>query len=71
MRHARHDAALNAAEQALKIETTARGQKYIVIIYDGPVVTNREASYVSNVDQSDVVAVTRAVADQITRNGAN
>jgi hypothetical protein len=71
MRHARHDTALNAAEKALEIETTARGQKFIVIIYDGPIVTNREASYISNVNKSDVVAITRAVADQITRNGAN
>jgi len=65
MRHARHDAALNAAEKAVKVETDPRQLKYIVIIYDGPAVATREASFISNVDIGDVVQVCDAVAQQI------
>ena len=68
MRHARHDAALDAAEKALRIETRPRSQRYIVIVYDGPETTHREASYISNVAAMDVEVVCRSVIEKITRH---
>jgi hypothetical protein len=70
MRYVQHDAALNAAEKAVKVETNARDQKYIIIIYDGPKSIQRDASFISNVSMCDVVQVCRAIADQ-TKEKAN
>lgn len=63
MRHARHDQALQIIERAARV--VPAGQKYIVIVYDGPDVSVREASFVSNVATEDVVQVCHAVADQL------
>lgn len=69
MRHARHDAALEAAKRAA--EANARdGQRYIIVVYDGPQVAHREASYDSNCDEGDMRLVLQAVVDQ-SRAGTN
>lgn len=65
MRHARHDLVLNAMEQAGIRTVRAKDQKYIVIVYDGARVMNREASFSSNVELGDVAMVCDAVAKQI------
>lgn len=65
MRHARHDAALNAAENAVTVETRPREQKYIIIVFDGPASPDRAASYSSNIDQVDCAVVCEAVANTI------
>lgn len=65
IRHARHDSAINAAENAVKKKVKQRDQKYIIIICDGPQAIERELSFVSNFDFVDVGQVCDAVAKQI------
>lgn len=70
MRHERHDALLNRVEGKLRHLAAAKGQKFILVVYDGPTAAVREASYISNADLGDVSQVCHAVADQI-RSKAN
>jgi hypothetical protein len=65
MRHARHDKSIEAFQRATVAMT--RGQKFIVIVYDGPDVpqSNRVASFISNAPTEDVVQVCRTLANQI------
>ncbi len=66
MRHARHDAAMVAAERELRPLVNMADQKYIVIVLDGPTIgADREASFSSNMDLADVALVCDAVAKQI------
>ena len=64
--HARHAEALGVMKRASLALPT--GQKYIVIVYDGPQVPQSErlASFASDSPQQDVATVCRAVAEQIT-----
>ena len=65
MRHARHDQAIQAIEAAaIRVK---RGLKYVIIVYDGPAELVREASFVSNVPSSDVVAVCHSMAEQLRK----
>jgi len=70
MRYERHDYILNRVEGKLRHVAAARGQKFILVVYDGPTAAVREASYISNAEVSDVSQVCDAVAQQI-RDKAN
>lgn len=63
--HARHEKALAAMKRA-SIAMPA-GQKFVVIVYDGPNIPAhaRLASYASDSPESDVALLCKAVADQI------
>lgn len=65
MRHARHEKALAAFERATI--AIPRGQKYIVIVYDGPDIPqwNRQASYTSDAPESDVQKICKAMSEQL------
>lgn len=65
MRHARHEKAIRAFERAT-IAVPA-GQKYIVIVYDGPDVPafDRLASYASGSPASDVAKICKAMSEQL------
>lgn len=65
MRHARHDQALHKIEAVAGPAVKPHGQKYIVIVYDGPNVWARDASFVSNVPREDVGQVCQAIIEQI------
>ena len=65
MRHARHDKSLEAFTRATVAMT--RGQKYIVIVYDGPNIPqcNRQASFISDAPKEDVMQICKALAEQL------
>lgn len=65
MRHARHDKSIEAFHRATVAMT--RGQKYIVIVYDGPDVPqwNRQASFISDATEADVAQICKALSEQI------
>lgn len=65
MRHARHDKSLESFKRGALGMT--RGQKYIVIVYDGPDVPqwNRQASFISDAVQEDVAAICKALSEQL------
>jgi hypothetical protein len=65
MRHARHEKAIQAFERAT-IAMPA-GQKYIVIVYDGPDIPafDRLASYTSDAPRSDVAKICKAMSEQL------
>lgn len=44
-----------------------RGQKYIVIVYDGPDVpqAQRSASFISDAPEEDVAQICRALSEQL------
>lgn len=67
--HARHETALAAMKRA-SIAMPA-GQKYIVIVYDGPNVMPHErlASYASDAPPGDVKLICEAMAKQIDEHG--
>lgn len=67
MRHARHDQAMHAAEQA--VIPIIRGDHYAIIVWDGPKFTGlRAASFCSDSPLGDVKLICKAVADQINND---
>lgn len=65
MRHPRHEKAIRAFERATV--AIPAGQKYIVIVYDGPDVPafDRLASYVSDAPPDDVAKICKAMSEQL------
>jgi hypothetical protein len=65
MRHARHDKSIEVFRRAAIAMT--RGQKYIVIVYDGPDVpqAQRSASFISDAPEEDVAQICRALSEQL------
>lgn len=65
MRHARHEKAIRAFERATL--AMPAGQKYIVIVYDGPDVPmfDRKASYSSDAPEDDVAKICKAMSEQL------
>lgn len=65
MRHARHDKSIEAFKRGALGMT--RGQKYILIVYDGPDVPqwNRQASFISDAPKEDVMQICKALAEQL------
>lgn len=66
MRHARHDRTLQHFSMAAN-NRPILGQKYIVIVYDGPDVPQAErcASYLSDAPAADVAKICKAMSEQI------